>query len=275
VHGNVVPFGARQAAIDIRDDPFAGDVNFGLFANETGGKLFYNHNDLKKAVGESKEWGSKYYTLTYQPRSVGQDGKFRRIGVALRNPDLHVVTKAGYYAPDANRSIDPQQQQMMRLADATQSSIPFDALGVSLSGVVRHPDSRTAEFIVELKSKNLTFEPSDNRTGVARLIVAAASLDQSANILASRSERVTLVSHSLNAAQLPEIASRFPLVVSVPRKTRRVRVTVQLDDEGERIGSAELDRRMIDAAPETETPRPQLRQRPVIGENSLSVRDIR
>jgi len=268
VHGSVVPFGARQATMDIRDDPFAGDVNFGLFANETGGKLFYNHNDLKEAIRESKEWGSKYYALTYQTKSVEQDGKFRRVRVALRNPDLHVVTKAGYYAPDANPSIDPQQQQMMQLAEATQSSIPFDALGVSLSGVVRHPDSRTVEFTVELKSRNLTFEPRDNRTGVARLIVAAASLDQSASILASRSERVTLVSHSLNPADLPEVVSRFPLVVPVPRKTRRVRVTIQLNNEGARIGSAELDRRMIDAAPETETPPPQLQPRPV-GENSL------
>jgi len=28
------------------DDPFAGNINFGVFVNETGGKLFYNRNDL-------------------------------------------------------------------------------------------------------------------------------------------------------------------------------------------------------------------------------------
>jgi hypothetical protein len=92
--------------------------------------------------------------------------------VTLRNPDLRAVTKAGYYAPDARAPLDPRQQQMIKLAEAVQSTIPFVALNVSLSGVVRHPDTRTAEFTVELKSKNLSFEPSDDGKGVARLIVA-------------------------------------------------------------------------------------------------------
>jgi hypothetical protein len=145
---------------------------------------------------------------------------------------------------------------MLRLAEATQSTIRFDALSLSLSDVVRHPDSRSAEFKVALKSANLAFQPAENGTSTAQLIVAAASLDQFGNILASRTQGITLVSHSQNPANLPDVVSRFPLTVPVPKKTRRVRVTIQLDDEGGRIGSAELDRRLIDAAPESETPRP-------------------
>jgi hypothetical protein len=114
---------------------------------------------------------------------------------------------------------------------------------------------------VQLKSTNLTFELSEDGKGVARLIVAAASLNQYGNILASRTQTVTLVAHSLDPAQLPEVASRFPFMLHVPRKTRRVRVIIQAEDGG-RLGSAEIDRETIDAAPETETPRPELKQRP-------------
>jgi hypothetical protein len=260
VRGNVATFSAMQAGIDIGDDPFAGDVNFGLFANETGGKLFYNRNDLDGEMKESEQIGSQYYTLTYQPQNLEPDGRFRRVRVTLRDPDLRAVTKAGYYAPDAHASIDPRQQEMIKFAEAVQSTIPFDALQVSLSGVVRHPDTGTAEFTVELKSKNLTFEPSEDGKGIAQLIVAAASLNQYGNILASRRQTVTLVAHSLNPAQLPEVASRFPFILRVPRKTRRVRLIIQSEDGG-RIGSAELDRKTIDAAPETETPRPELQRR--------------
>jgi hypothetical protein len=126
-----------QSGIDLGDDPFAGDINFGLFANETGGKLFYNSNNV-------------------------------------------------------DMEINPRQQQMIKLAEAVHSTIPFDALSVSLSSMVRHPDTRTAEFTVELKSKNLTFEPSEGGKGIAQLIVAA-SLNQYGNILASRTQTVTLV----------------------------------------------------------------------------------
>ena len=60
-------FSAWQAGIVLgEDDPFAGDVNFGLFANETGGKLFYNRNDVDKDIKESEQIGLQYYTLTYQ-----------------------------------------------------------------------------------------------------------------------------------------------------------------------------------------------------------------
>ena len=265
----ILPITAQQSLIEIGDDPFEGDINFGLFSNETGGNVFYNRNDLKGAIEDSKSWGSNYYTLTYQPKNIDQDGKFRRIRVTLRNPNLRVVTKAGYYAPDANAPIDPQQQKMLRLAEATGSTIPFDALGVNLSDVVRNPKSRSAEFNVSLKSRNLTFEPADNGTSTAHLIVAAASLDQFGNILASRTQQITLVSHSLNPTHLPETASKIPLNVPVPRKTQRIRVAIQTDDSGGRIGSAELDRQAIETAPEFAAPKTQDQHQPVKGENGF------
>lgn len=261
VRGEVMTFSAMQAGIDIADDPFAGDVNFGLFANETGGRLFYNHNNLDTEIKESEQMGAQYYTLTYQPQNLNPDGKFRRVRVTVRNPDLRVVTRAGYYAADAHAPIDPRQQQMIKLAEAVQSTIPFDSLNLSLFGVERHPDTQTAEFTVEVKSKNLTFEPSGDGMGTAQLIVTAASLNQYGNILASRIQTVTLVAHSLDPTKLPDVASRFPFTLRVPRKTRRVRVIIQAEDGG-RLGSAEIDRTTIDSAPAIETPRPELKQRP-------------
>jgi len=172
-----------------------------------------------------------------------------------------VVTKAGYYAPDAHAPIDARQQQMIKLAEAVQSNISFDALDVSISNVVRHPDTQTAEFMVELKSKNLTFDRADDGRGVAQLIVTAASLNQYGNILASKLHTVTLIAHSLDPAQLPQAASRFPLILRVPRKTRRVRLIIQAEDGG-RLGSAEIDRKKIDTAPPVATPRPELKHRP-------------
>ncbi len=151
--------------------------------------------------------------------------------------------------------------QSFTLAEAVQSTIPFDSLNLSLSGLVRHTDTRTANFTVEVKSKNLRFEPSEDGTDIAQLIVTAASLSQYGNILASRMQTVTLVAHSQDPAKLPDVAARFPFMLRFPRRTRRVRVIIQEADDG-RIGSAEIDRKTIDAAPTTETPRPELKQRP-------------
>ncbi len=71
----IFPFEAPQvhtmgeAAGDIgTSDPYAGDVNFGVFVNETGGKLFFN-NDVDAEIRRSQLLGSEYYTLTYQSNS--------------------------------------------------------------------------------------------------------------------------------------------------------------------------------------------------------------
>ena len=48
-------------------------------AEQTGGKAFYNTNDLNKAIRDSMEDGSTYYTLGYYPENKNWDGRFRRI----------------------------------------------------------------------------------------------------------------------------------------------------------------------------------------------------
>lgn len=243
-----------NSGIDLGDsDPFAGDINFGLLANETGGKLFYNHNNVAMEIKESQQMGSHYYTLTYQPQNVVPDGKFRRIRVTMRNPDLRAATKTGYYAQDAHAPVDPRQQQLIKLSQAVQSTIPFDSLNLALSSVVRHPDTRSVGFTVEVKSKNLRFTPAQNGTSTAKLIVAAASLNQYGKILASTTQKLTLTANSSHPANLPEVASQFPFMVSLPRKTTSVRVIVQ-QQEGGRIGSAEINQTTIQAAPATKSP---------------------
>jgi hypothetical protein len=241
------------------DDPFAGDVNFGVLVNETGGKLFYNRNDLDTEIKQSEAIGSEYYTLTYQPQDVEPDGKFRRIRVTLRDRNLHAVTKAGYFAPDKKMPIDVQQEKVTNLAEAAQSIVPFNALEVSLSDVLRHPDSGTAEFTVQLRSKNVAFQPTDDGKDSANLIVAAASLNKDRGLLASRIHTLTLLTQDMRP--VPDVVSSFRLTIPVPRKTSSVRVVIENEDGGQ-IGTADLDRKTIEEAPATSTPEPRLTTRP-------------
>ena len=260
VRGGVMSLSAIDAGVNIGDDdPFAGDINFGVLVNETGGKLFYNRNDVDQEIKQSERIGSEYYTLTYQPQDVEPDGKFRRIRVTLRDRNLRAVTKAGYFAPDKSLPVDERQLKMITLAESAQSTIPFNVLDVSLSNIVRHPDSKTAEFTVQLRSKNVTFVPTDDGKRTANLILAAASLNTDQRILASRIHTLTLLTQDMRP--LPDVVSSFQLTIPVPRKTRRVRVVIENEDGG-RIGTADLDRKTIDAAPATPTSEPQLTTRP-------------
>ena len=119
VRGISPSISAMDADASIGDDePFSGDINFGVFVNETGGKLFYNRNDIENEIRRSEQLGSEYYTLTYQPHDGNADGKFRRIRVTLRDPSLRAVTKVGYFGPDKNAPVDPRQQTMINMTEA-------------------------------------------------------------------------------------------------------------------------------------------------------------
>jgi VWFA-related protein len=258
VNGRGMSLSAMESDIDLGDsDPFAGDINFGVFVNETGGKLFFNRNDVDKLIGRSQQLGSAYYTLTYQPQAGADDGKFRRIHVTLRDRNLEVVTKAGYFAPDKTAPGNPRQETMMNLAEAARSTIPYSALDVSLSGVVQHPDTRSAEFTVQLRLKNLDWVPTEDGRSSANLILAAVSLGGDNNILASRMERVTVWSATQDPTRRTESVTRLPLIIRIPRKTKSVRVIMETELGG-RIGAADLERKTIDAASAAPAPVPQL-----------------
>ncbi len=81
------------------------------------------------------------------------------------------------------------------------------------------------------------------------------------DILASKQETVMLTVNTQDPAQLAETLTNLPLLLRVPRKTRNIRVAIQ-GVEGGRIGTAELDRTMIDAAPAAPTPPAALQPRP-------------
>jgi VWFA-related protein len=262
VAGPVFNLSQSSATTDIGDDdPFSGDINFGVFVNETGGKLFYNRNDINTEIKQSQELGSEYYTLIYQPTAGNADGKFRRIRVTLRDPSLRAMTKAGYFAPDeASAAADPRQQRMVDLSEAARSNIPFDTLGVTITDLVRHPDTNTAELTVLLASRNVDWQPTGDGRSTADLMLAAASLSGSRDFLATRVQGYTALANDQDHARLAKAVTRIPVTIRIPRKTQTVRVVIQLSNG--RTGTAELNRKAIDDAPQAPTPEPKLIPQP-------------
>jgi hypothetical protein len=150
---------------------------------------------------------------------------------------------------------------MDEISEAAQSSMVFDALRLTIVHVVRHPDSNTAEVTVLLKSTNLRWQPTeDGRSGV-KVTAAAVSLSGSRDILASKLARLVVLSNSQDAARLARSNTLLTMMLPVQRHTNSVRIVIRTDDEG-RVGTAELDHKSLEAAGESPTPAPYLRERP-------------
>ena len=263
VRGPGFGWSESSAGTDIGDDdPFSGDINFGILVNETGGKLFYNRNDINTEIKQSEQLGSEYYTLTYQPTAGNADGKFRRIRVTLRDPNLRALTKAGYFSPDKDAGAGPRQQIMVNLSEAVRSTIPFNTLGVTIENLVRHPDTRTAQFTVVVAARNIGWQSAADGKSTVDLLLAAASLSERRDFLASRIQGVEASVNSQDPAHLAKAVTRMQVTIRIPRKTQTLRLVVQ-DAENGRTGTSELDRKAIDSAPEAPTPEPKLIPQPL------------
>jgi VWFA-related protein len=258
----ITPISAMSAQTEIgEDDPFSGDVNFGVFVNETGGQLFYHRNDLDQLIRTSIDLGSRYYTLTYQPPEGAADGKFRRVRVTMRNPALHVLTKAGYFSPDKGQPTDPRMDALYNIAEAVQTNVPLQSLGLTIEKVIRHSDTNSAEITVNLDTKNLGWQPAAAGRNTADIGFAAASLSTQRDVLASKTEGLTLINPPQDPSRPENVQAHLTITLRIPRRTKSVRVVIGSLTNG-RIGAIDLDRKTMDAAPSTPTPEPKLIPQP-------------
>ena len=90
------------------EDTLRLDSRTGLarLADETGGFLVEQTNDLSSAFRRIDEDNQFHYLLTYSPKNAVFDGKFRAIHVKVRRPNVQVFARKGYRAIGAPRTAD-------------------------------------------------------------------------------------------------------------------------------------------------------------------------
>jgi VWFA-related protein len=73
----------------------------------TGGRAYFNTNDISGSIVEAFNDGSNYYSLSYKPSNDKWDGKFRKIEVRLNERDLRLYYRQGYYAEIVDKPKNP------------------------------------------------------------------------------------------------------------------------------------------------------------------------
>ena len=106
-------------------------------AASTGGKAFYNINDLTSAMQKAIEDGAHYYTIGYSPENKKMDGSFRRIDVRVTQGKYKLAYRRGYNAEerpeaDPNTHVNP-------LADLLDYGLP------GATGILYGVDTRTKD----------------------------------------------------------------------------------------------------------------------------------
>jgi VWFA-related protein len=134
-------------------------------ADRTGGRAFYNRNDLDGAVRDSITDGSTYYTLGYYPENKEWNGSFRNIQVKLKRGGVKLRYRIGYFAmePAAFAKLNPKRQDedfddAMSLNIPVSTALPFQAM-------VLPPSAKTQNKVIvnyHVDPHALSFETSND-----------------------------------------------------------------------------------------------------------------
>jgi VWFA-related protein len=105
ISGTATRGNALVAAEKSRQDQYLamavnGDMqsNLRALAEGTGGFLIAETEDLRKPFQRVQEDIDTHYEAVYTPTAGVYDGRFRKIEVKLRRPELNVQSRVGYYA---------------------------------------------------------------------------------------------------------------------------------------------------------------------------------
>jgi VWFA-related protein len=196
-----------------KDDHLASQHTMNDLAYSTGGRAFYNRNDLEVSLRTSVDDGSTYYTLSYYPENKRWDGKFREISVKTSRPGINLRYRLGYYALDPAESgeADPSKlatdfSQALALDSPNHTAVLFQAKIAAQKKLV-------ANFAIDLH----TLASEEIGGGARRVKVSCAVVEFSPKGVPGN-KQITNLTATLNAADFQKQGAAFPCQVTIELK---------------------------------------------------------
>jgi VWFA-related protein len=128
-------------------------------ASRTGGKAYYNTNDLKKAIRDAIEDASTTYTLGFYPADEKYDGKFHKFNVKVEHTGFSydVRFRKGYF--DQEKKASDEKARKAEVNDAVLSPLDASAIGMAVeTRRVDKPAPNSMEMLLVIDPRSIGFE---------------------------------------------------------------------------------------------------------------------
>ena len=173
-------------------------------AERTGGKAFYNRNDIDGAIRRSIDDGSTYYTLAYYPVNKDWNGKFRKIQVKVNRPGIKVRHRLGYYAVDPKVFVEQNKKQQASLfGEALNVDSPVSTGLKFRAGVIAPSDKTQNKMLVNfaLDPQAISFENQNDG-------LQHATVDCVVQAYSAKGKVIKTEATTINAALKPDTFSK-------------------------------------------------------------------
>jgi len=121
-----------------------------MMAEDTGGKVFMNSNDIAGAADQAIDDGSSYYTLTYTPANRNWKGEFRKLEVKLVQKGYTLAYRPGYYAEDVDKVAGKA---------AAADAVAADPAKMALSAAMEYGSPQPSDIVLKVGVNPATGRP--------------------------------------------------------------------------------------------------------------------
>lgn len=202
------------------------------FAQMTGGRAFYNTNDVAGSFKRAMDDASSYYMLTYYLDTKNQKAGWRELKVKVDENDTEVRSRTGFLV--TNTTMNPQLTQQADFSYAV--SAPFDATGIQIEmrwrGQSSEGDKKRVAFGLQIPTDGVTIEGARNVFDLDFLAVAT----KDGNTVASVSQPAKGALSPENLAKVKASGVLYSNSLLLPPGSYQVKVLVR-DNLSGRLGS--------------------------------------
>ena len=215
-------------------------------ADQTGGRIFKNNNNLSKAVKKVLNDQNGYYLIAYQPDSDTFDAnkrKFNKLEIRVRREGTKVRYRSGFFGITDDRlrpTNQVAQTPQQRMSDALFS--PFGASGIALRMTsIFANDIKEGNFVralLHIDGKSITFTDEGNGNKKVAFDIIGYTFGEKGEIVDSFGRSYTISIKAEKAQWYIENGLVYAMKVPIKKAgAYQLRVAVR-DTQSDKIGAA-------------------------------------
>jgi VWFA-related protein len=218
-------------------------------SDDTGGFAMVNANNLAASFDRIVRDNSSYYAMAYY-RPSDKAGRYHRIEVKVKRPDLQVRARQGYVTAKRaggerqNARADvPDAKTPAAIGEALNSPLPVSGLTMTVFAAPFKGSAATASVVlgVEVRGSDMRLDTGD------KLTVTYAAVDATGTVRAGSTDTIALTLKPETRQRVAASGLRVLNRVALPAGRYQLRVAAHEGGEG-RVGSVLYDLEVPDFA---------------------------
>ena len=236
----------ETAVTDRRSDFFESQAGLSYLADQTGGFLVKNNNDINSAIRRVLNDQDGYYVLGYRPNEVSANdskraAQFHHLTVKVTRPGVHVRSRKGFFDFNDEATRRPFRPTASEQLYAAISS-PFKSGDISLrmTALFAYDEQRGPfmQALVHINPADLTFAEKPDGSSEAMIDVMAVTFGDNGKPIDQddRAYRIQVAAAGRERAMREGLIYTVTLPIKKPG-AYQLRIAVR-DHKSEKVGSA-------------------------------------